>query len=275
MNSKGIASRRMTRGPQTHDDRVAVEEPLEIRVAGDTIAVTMRTPGDDVRLALGFLLAEGIIKSAADVGTAAHCGRPGDEGYGNIIDVTPASGVVLHLEKLDATRRGTLTTSACGVCGRKSVDDLVALAGTVADGPAVPHAVIARAPELLRHVQPNFALTGGVHAAAVLTADGEIVSSAEDVGRHNAVDKAIGALLQAGRVPARRGDGEPAVLLVSGRASFELVQKAAMARLAAVASVSAASSLAIDLAERVGLTLASFTRSGAFNLYTHAGRIQS
>ena len=118
---KGIASRRMSRGSQSSDDRVAVEEPLEIRVAQDTIAITMRTPGNDVRLALGFLLAEGIIKSAADVGTAAYCGRPGEEGWGNIIEVTPASGAQLHVERLDASRRGTLTTSACGVCGRRSV----------------------------------------------------------------------------------------------------------------------------------------------------------
>ncbi len=272
---KGITTRRRSRGADTADDRVAVEEPLEIRVAQDTLAITMRTPGDDVRLALGFLLAEGLIKSAADVGTAAYCGRPGDEGYGNIIEVTPASGAVIHLEKLDRTRRGTLTTSACGVCGRRSIDDLLALAGQVATGPPLKAELVARAPELLRHVQPNFALTGGVHAAAVLASDGSILSSAEDVGRHNAVDKAIGALVQTARAPAKRGDGEPAVLLVSGRASFEIVQKAAMAKLAAVVSVSAASSLAIDLADRLGLTLAAFTRGGEFNLYAHPERLQS
>jgi len=273
--SKGIATRRMSRGAHTSDDRVAVEEPLEIRVAQDTLAITMRMPGDDVRLALGFLLAEGLIKSAADVGAAAYCGRPGEEGYGNVIEVTPASGAVIALEKLDRARRGTLTTAACGVCGRRSIDDLLALAGEVPPGPPLQASLIGRAPELLRHVQPNFALTGGVHAAAVLASDGSILAAAEDVGRHNAVDKAIGALVQAHRVPAKRGDGEPAVLLVSGRASFEIVQKAAMARLAAVVSVSAASSLAIDLADRLGLTLASFTRGGEFNLYTHADRVQS
>ena len=275
MNDKGVTRRRMSRGPTAADDRVAVEEPLEIRVAQDTVAITMRTPGDDVRLVLGFLLSEGIIKGAADVGTAAYCGRPGDDGYGNVIDVTPASGARLHLERVEASRRGTLTTSACGVCGRKSVDDLLALAGRVPDGPTLAAAVITRAPELLRQVQPNFALTGGVHAAAAITADGELVASAEDVGRHNAVDKTIGALVQSGRAPVRRGPAEPAVLLVSGRASFEIVQKAAMARLAAVVSVSAASSLAIDLAERLGLTLASFTRDGQFNLYTGPARVQS
>ena len=270
--SAKVVTRKMSRGGEARDDRVAVEEPLEIRVAGDTIAITMRTPGDDPRLALGFLLSEGIIKSAADVGTVAHCGKPTDEGYGNVIEVTPASGARLHVEKLETSRRGTLTTSACGVCGRRTIDDLLTTAGPVPDGPLLDPQLIAKAPALLRLTQGNFTLTGGVHGAAVLCAAGEILSSAEDVGRHNAVDKALGALLQDGRVPARRGPAEPAVLVVSGRASFELVQKAAVARLAALASVSAASSLAIDLAERMNLTLATFVREGRFNLYTHPER---
>lgn len=270
---KGVTSRRVTRGDQASDDRVAVEEPLEIRISGDTIAITMRTPGDDPRLALGYLLSEGIIRGAADVGTVTYCGKPGDEGYGNIVEVTPASGARLQLEKLDRSRRGTLTTSACGVCGRRSVDDLLAALGPVPPGPRLAARVLATAPDTLRKVQSNFALTGGVHCAAVLTGTGALLASAEDVGRHNAVDKAIGALLQAGRVPAKRGAAEPAVLVVSGRASFEIVQKAAAARLAVVASVSAASSLAIDLADTLGLTLATFVRDGHFNLYTHADRV--
>ncbi|MBK7860364.1 MAG: formate dehydrogenase accessory sulfurtransferase FdhD [Archangiaceae bacterium] len=270
--SKKVVTRPMSRQGQTRDDRVAVEEPLEIRVASDTVAITMRTPGDDPRLALGFLLSEGIIASAADVGTVSHCGKPTDEGYGNVIEVTPASGARLQLEKLETSRRGTLTTSACGVCGRRTIDDLLATAGPVPDGPLLDRALIARSPVILRVTQATFELTGGVHGAAVLSPLGEVLSSAEDVGRHNAVDKALGALLQQGRVPARRGDGEPAVLVVSGRCSFELVQKAAVARLACIASVSAASSLAIDLAERMNLTLATFVRNGEFNLYTHPER---
>ena len=190
-----------------------------------------------------------------------------------MIDVTVAGGARRPAERVAAARRGTLTTAACGVCGRKSIEDLLALAGQVPEGPRLDAKMIAASPVMLRLAQPNFALTGGVHAAVVLDEAGQILASAEDVGRHNAVDKAIGALLQQRRVPARRANGEPAVLLVSGRASFEIVQKAAVAKLAAVVSVSAASSLAIDLAERTNLTLAMFVRDGHFNLCAHPERL--
>jgi FdhD protein len=270
---KGVTRRKVLRGAAVVDDAIAVEEPLEIRVAQDTVAITMRTPGDDERLALGFLLSEGIIKGHADVGTVAYCGRPGEEGYGNVIEVTPAAGAWLSIEKLEPSRRGTLTTSACGVCGRKSVDDLIALVGEVRGGPLLDPKLLASGPTLLRLAQPNFALTGGVHAALITNAAGDVLASAEDVGRHNAVDKAIGALIQKGHVPASRDPGAPAVLFVTGRASFEIIQKAAVARLAGVASVSAASSLAIDLAERTGLTLVTFVREGHFNVCAHGERI--
>jgi FdhD protein len=271
---KGVVQRQAHRrdgsgGP----DALAVEEPLEIRVGGETLAITMRTPGDDAVLALGFLLSEGVLKTRDDVGSVAHCGHPGDEGYGNTIDVTPGPGARLALERLERTRRGTLTTAACGVCGRRSVDDLFTLAGPVPEGPALPQSLLARATDLLKPQQKIFAETGGVHAATVLTTDGQVLASAEDVGRHNAVDKVIGQLLREGRVPARRGPGEPALLVVSGRGSFEIVQKAAMARLAGVACVSAASSLAVDLADRLGLTLAAFVRAGDWALYAHPQRV--
>lgn len=252
---------------------LAVEEPLELRLAGETFAITMRTPGDDAALALGLLFSEGIIRGAADVGAVAHCGRPDDAGYGNVLEVTLAAGVRHGLERLDRIKRGTVTTAACGVCGRQSIDDLLALCGAVAPGPALAASVLAGATGALEAVQPLFALTGGVHAAAVLDERGAVLASAEDVGRHNAVDKAVGALLRAGRLPARRGPGEPAVLAVSGRASFEIVQKAAVAHLAAVACVSAASSLAVDLAESTGLTLAAFVRDGEWALYAHPERL--
>jgi FdhD protein len=287
---KGIVERRVTQfvgdraERESRVDSIAVEEPLEIRVATEPLAITMRTPGDDAQLALGFLLSEGIIRSIDDVGAVSHCGRPGDEGFGNVIDVTAAPGVSLDVDKVQATRRGTLTTSACGVCGRRSVDDLLAICGRVPPGPAMDLRVVASATERLRHAQHNFSQTGGVHAAAAMNADGQVLAAYEDVGRHNAVDKVVGALLQrrlvtaesairtADRSPAPPASA-PALLVVSGRASFEIVQKATMARIPIVASVSAASSLAIDLAQRSGITLAGFVRSGSLNVYTHPERL--
>jgi FdhD protein len=286
---KGVVQREVTqlsrearRDPQK--DAVAIEEPLEIRVATEPLAITMRTPGDDPKLAVGFLFAEGIIRSIDDVGSVAHCGRPGDEGFGNVIDVTAAPGVSLDVDKVQASRRGTLTTSACGVCGRRSVDDLLAICGRVPDGPAVQLQMLSGSTERLRDAQRNFAQTGGVHAAAALNLKGEVLAAFEDVGRHNAVDKVIGALVFARLVTAdsaiRRMGGapldpeqRPVVLVVSGRASFEILQKATVARIPVVASVSAASSLAIDLAQRSGITLASFVRGGTLNVYTHPDRI--
>lgn len=262
------------------DDQVAVEEPLEIRIAGDPVAVTLRTPGDDHRLALGFLFCEGIIRGGEDVGTVAHCGRPGDEGYGNAIDVIPAPGAKVELERVETTRRGTLTTAACGVCGRRTVDDLFDRCGALPPGPTVPASLLGESTARLRDVQRVFERTGGTHAAAVLDVNGELLHGFEDIGRHNAVDKVVGALVLRGLSAARGGsagtppEGEaPAILVVSGRASFEMVQKAAMARIPIVASVSAASSLAIDLAQRVGITLATFVRDGSFNVCSHPERV--
>jgi FdhD protein len=284
---KGITRRKVARfseaGAATpEEDSVAVEEPLEIRVSGDTVAITMRTPGQDRELAVGFLFSEGILRSVDDLGGVTYCGHPGEEGWGNIIEVTPAPGLVLEVERMSASRRGTLTTAACGVCGRRSVEDLMAMCSPVPPGQVLAPEVVARATEHLRAVQHNFARTGGVHAAAVLDAHGEVLASAEDVGRHNAVDKVVGTLVLGGAVRSSRAspgslaphpERPPAVLVVSGRASFEIVQKAAVARIPVVASVSAASSLAIDLAERSGVTLATFVRGGGFNLYTHPARL--
>jgi FdhD protein len=255
-----------------------VEEPLEIRVHGDAVATTMRTPGDDRQLALGFLFAEGILRSRDDVSAVFHCGHPGAEGYGNVIEVTPTPGA--RVERVPATRRGTLTTSACGVCGRSTVEDLVAACGPVGfEGLRVPAGRIAAAPQTLRLAQANFARTGGVHAAAALSPEGELLAAFEDVGRHNAVDKVVGALLVENRVgtpfssPPVEDARRAAILVVSGRASFEIIQKAAMARIPIVASVSAASSLAVDLAQRTGVTLATFVRQGRFNLFSHPERL--
>jgi len=285
---KGVTRRTVVRFSEgeaaaPEEDSVAVEEPLEIRVSGDTVAITMRTPGQDRELAVGFLFSEGILRSVEDLGGVTYCGRPGEEGWGNIIEVTPAPGLVLEVERVSSARRGTLTTSACGVCGRRSVDDLMAVCSPVPPGLVLAPEVVGRAIDRLRDVQRNFARTGGVHAAAVLDASGELLASAEDVGRHNAVDKVVGTLVLGGAVrssraspssTAPRPEHPPAMLVVSGRASFEIVQKAAVARIPVVASVSAASSLAIDLAERSGVTLATFVRGGRFNAYTHPARLR-
>ncbi|MET0404368.1 MAG: formate dehydrogenase accessory sulfurtransferase FdhD [Cystobacter sp.] len=262
---------------EAREDAVAVEEPLDIRVNGDTVAITLRTPGADRFLVTGFLFAEGLIHQAEDLGGLVHCGRPGTEGYGNTVEVTPAPGRVLDLERVSATRRGTLTTAACGVCGRRSVDDLVAACHPVPPGPRLAASVLADAPERLRATQLNFTHTGGVHAAAALDMEGAVLAAFEDVGRHNAVDKVVGALvlghgLRSARV-ALKDSPRPAVLAVSGRVGFDILQKAAVARIPVVASVSAATSLAIDLAERAGITLATFVRGGRFNVYTHPDRI--
>ena len=262
-------------------DPVAVEEPLEIRIAGDPIAVVMRTPGQDRELALGFLFAEGIIASAADVGSISHCGRPGDEQLENTLDVRAAPGVVLIAEPSELQRRGTIATSACGVCGRRSIDDLLARCGpTTAARPALSLALLRASVERLRAHQPGFDRSGGLHAAAALDARGEVLASAEDVGRHNAVDKVIGTLLlraigiaqPATPKPEREPDLGAAVLAVSGRISFELVQKACVAGIPALCGVSAPTSLAIDLAERCQIALAGFVRDGSLNLYTEAAR---
>lgn len=268
---RGITDRSLERiegGDRRHDaDRVAVEEPLEIRLAGEPLAVTMRTPGEDRFLALGFLFAEGLVSSLDDVGSVAHCGRPGDEGYGNVIDVLPAPGVALDPSRLEGSRRGTLTTASCGVCGRRSIEDLLARVGALDHEGSVAREVIASAPERLARGQVRFAQTGGVHAAAALREDGSCIALAEDVGRHNAVDKVLGRLLYE---PNER----PAILAVSGRVSFEIVQKAAAARIPIVAAVSAPTSLAIDLAERARITLVAFVRGERLNVYTHARRVR-
>jgi len=255
-------------------DRVAVEEPLEIRVAGDAVATTLRTPGDDGKLAAGFLFAEGILRSARDLSSLSHCGRPG-EGYGNVIDARPSGGVVFDVERTEPSRRGTLTTSACGVCGRRTVDDLLSRCAALPAGGGMPRGRLLACVARLAPGQALFFHTGGTHSAAAFDAGGALLVQHEDVGRHNAVDKVVGALLLDGRVGPDAPGPPPALLVVSGRASFEVVQKAAMARIPVVASVSAASSLAIDLAQRVGITLAAFVREARLNVYTCPERLEA
>lgn len=248
------------------EDHVAREEPLEIRIAGESVAVTMRTPGHDAELVLGFLLAEGIVRSPAEVGGIAHCGRPGESG--NVIEVTSAPGRVIEWESTGPTRRATLTTSACGVCGRRNIDDLMSRIGELDDDARFSADWLRGLTRELSPRQANFASSGGVHAAALWDGSRQLYVVREDVGRHNAVDKVVGRAALDGRWPVAG-----AALVVSGRTSFEIVQKAAVARIALVVGVSAPSSLAIACARRANLTLIGFARGERFNVYAGEQRI--
>jgi len=255
------------RNEQAHD-WIAVEEPLEIRIDGETFATTMRTPGADRELALGLLLAEGLVRSRRDIGGVAHCGRPGEEGYGNVIDVQAAPGTVLDDEQAARGRRRLVTSSSCGVCGRASIDDLKRRAPSVETDATWRSRALERLAATLSHHQGNFERSGGVHAAGIVLSEAGLAHVYEDVGRHNAVDKVFGRLLLDDALPAAG-----AVLVVSGRASFEIVQKACVGGAAFVVSVSAPTSLAVDTAHDLGVTLVGFAREGRLNVYTHAHRV--
>jgi FdhD protein len=272
---KGVALRHVLRTASDPGlDQVAVEEPLEIRVDGEAVATTMRTPGADADLALGFLLAEGILRGASDVGTVTVCGRPGDEGYGNVVDVRSAAGIRLDPERILEGSRSRPIGSACGVCGRRSIGELVERAGRLAAPTRVTPETVVDAVNAIRDRQPIFSATGGLHAALLVSSSGEVLAAAEDVGRHNAVDKAVGSLLRRGLVGASAAPAAgPAVLAVSSRAGFEIVQKAAAAGIPVVASVSAPTSLAIDLAETAGIALCGFVRGGRCNVYANGWRL--
>ena len=236
-----------------HLDAVAVEEPLEIRVDGVPLAVTMRTPGHDEELALGFLYGEGLIDGP-------RAAAPTADFAANTIEV---EGPL----KRDPGARRFYTTSSCGVCGKGAIEEVAVHSGPVASGPVVPRALLASLPEKL--AQPGFEKTGGLHATGLFTAAGELLFSREDVGRHNAMDKVVGRALLEGRVPLKDH-----ILCVSGRLSFELVQKAALAGAPILVGVSAPSSLAISLADDRGITLCGFARGASVNVYTHGERIE-
>ncbi|WP_026253218.1 formate dehydrogenase accessory sulfurtransferase FdhD [Streptomyces sp. PsTaAH-124] len=251
-------------------DTLVAEEPLEIRLDGRPLAITMRTPGDDFALAAGFLVSEGVLAAAADLRNIVYCAGATSDGGNtyNVVDVRTAPGVVLPDITLE---RNVYTTSSCGLCGKASLDAVRTTARwPIADEPAVrlTPGLLASLPDRLRAAQRVFDRTGGLHAAALFTEDGELLDIREDVGRHNAVDKLVGRALQNGALPLSR-----TVLLVSGRASFELAQKAVMAGIPVLAAVSAPSSLAVDLAVETGLTLVGFLRGGSMNVYAGADRI--
>ena len=259
-------------------DDIVIEEPLEIRVAGESLAMTMRTPGDDRFLALGFLFAEGVLRDLDDVGSVQHCGRMEEPRYGNAIEIVPGPGVNLDIDILARTKRVGMTQSACGVCGRDNIDDLLERMPVLESSERIEANLLLRVPELLADKQNNFARTGGLHAACAIAASGRVVAHAEDVGRHNAVDKVVGKLFHARTLPCYEAcyaetNESARILAVSGRASFEIVQKAAMAGFLCVASVSAPSSLAIETARAAGVTLAAFVRDGRFTLYSHENRV--
>lgn len=262
----------LAHGATRRPDTLAVEEPLEIRVLGQPLAVTMRTPGHDVELAAGFLVSEGVVRTGADFRTAIHCGGPGTGGVENtynVLDVALAPGVEPPSTDL---ARNFYTTSSCGVCGKASIDSVRAVSAhdVAADAFEIDAHAIAGFPDALRERQEVFDRTGGLHAAGLFDAEtGELVVVREDVGRHNAVDKVIGWAVLNDRLPLRRH-----VLQVSGRASFELVQKAVMAGIPMLCAVSAPSSLAVELAEESGLTLVGFVRGEHMNVYAGAERVR-
>jgi len=254
-------------------DAIAVEEPLEIRLlkdgsaenggTGRPISITMRTPGDDPELALGFLFGEGLLRERRDVVDARPCGPTG-----NVIRVTVRADLPLDLERL---QRNFYTTSSCGVCGKASIEAVTANVGirSVASDLIVRESVLRVMPDVLRAVQAGFAETGGMHAVGLFTAEGELIASREDVGRHNAMDKLVGAALMNGTLP-----WSERIVLLSGRASFELIQKAMLAGAPLVAAIGAPSTLALELAQSAGITLVAFLRSGGCNVYCHPSRVR-
>jgi FdhD protein len=290
-------------------DHAATEEPLEIRLHGRPFAVIMRTPGADRELAAGFLLSERVLASADDLGTLEYCtisrntGNSGNlenpwnlanpenlenranpanlanpanpenlanpSNSGNVVNVTLANVSAAGLDRILADRRQITTNSSCGMCGRLTIDSLRADRPALMCDWTIARAIVASMPDRLRAAQTVFEETGGLHAAGLFTADGQLHGSAEDVGRHNAVDKVIGRMLMREALPL-----SDYALFVSGRTSFEIVQKALFGGIPIVASVSAPSSLAIELAEEAGITLVGFVRGERFNIYSHPERIE-
>jgi FdhD protein len=248
-------------------DRLATEEPMEIRAGGpgqeaEPVAVTMRTPGGDFELAAGFLLTEGLVKPG-EVEKVSYCELPPEEQQYNVVTVRLT-------RPFDAAslKRNFYATSSCGICGKAALDDVEVHCAPVAPGPVVTAETIGSLPDKLREKQRVFEQTGGLHAAALFSPEGGLLSLREDVGRHNAVDKLVGEALLAVQLPLSER-----ILQVSGRVSFEIVQKAAVAGVPIVAAVSAPSSLAVEAAERFGMTVVGFVRDGRLNVYSHPERV--
>lgn len=250
-------------------DTLVVEEPLEIRLDGAPLSITMRTPGSDFDLAAGFLVSEGVVSEGPEVTAIRYCAGATADGSNtyNVLDVSLAPGVALPDTSLE---RNFYTSSSCGLCGKASLDAVRTKARwpVADDGLRIDVPTLTVLPDRLREAQRVFDRTGGLHAAGLFTADGELLAVREDVGRHNAVDKLVGWALRSDRLPLSE-----TVLMVSGRASFELVQKAWMAGIPMMAAVSAPSSLAVDLATEAGMTLVGFLRGSSMNVYTGRHRV--
>jgi FdhD protein len=270
--TRHVTSRRIVavRGEslEVRDDRVVGEAPLEIRAAGPlqepvAIAVTMRTPGSEAELAVGFLRTEGLLDGQEVLGTVG-----GDPGSLSQPDDTIVVRLSAPFDDAKVAERHFIATASCGICGKASIDEIALRCDPLPDGPVVSRAVVLALPDLLRAAQRAFDETGGLHAAGLFSPKGELIAIREDVGRHNALDKLVGSQVLAGAMPLHER-----ILMVSGRVSFEIVQKAAVAGIPIVAAVSAPSDLAIETAERLGLTLVGFLRGDGFNVYAHDGRI--
>jgi FdhD protein len=249
-------------------DRVVGEAPLEIRAAGPgqdpvAVAVTMRTPGHEAELAVGFLRTEGLIDGAAVVGTEI-----GDPATNSQPDDTIVVRLARTFDDSAVAERHFIATASCGICGKASIDEIALRCDPIPDGPVVSRPVVLALPDALRAAQRAFEETGGLHAAALFSPVGELVAIREDVGRHNALDKLVGSQLLAHALPLH-----DRIVMVSGRVSFEIVQKAAVAGAPIICAVSAPSDLAVETAERLGVTLVGFLRGDGFNVYSHDGRI--
>ncbi|PYK62850.1 MAG: formate dehydrogenase accessory sulfurtransferase FdhD [Verrucomicrobia bacterium] len=260
-----IVSWRPGTRPARRRDALAVEEPLEIRVRGRSIAVTMRTPGRDDELAAGFLLSEGLIRQRSDVVEIAHCRRGETTNYQNTLNVFLSPAVDVNFEQLT---RHVFASSSCGLCGKASIEAVHRHFPPVEPQAAVSARTLLALPKRLRSAQKTFEQTGGLHAAGIFDEDGKLVVLREDVGRHNAVDKVVGNGFLRNHLPFDRQ-----VLMVSGRASFEIMQKALAARIPIVCAVSAPSSLAVEFARASGQTLVGFLRGASFNVYSHPERV--
>lgn len=261
-----VMRRKADGGYECVTDEVAIEEPLEIRIGQDPLAVTMRTPGNDEELAAGFLLSEGIVRTRADLPEITRCTLPAS--LGNVLNITLAS--TAKFNPTAAHRFGTISTS-CGLCGKASIEFIRQQFAPIDSATAVriDADVLLELPERLRSAQGNFARTGGIHAAAIFDLDGNLIALREDIGRHNAVDKAIGYALLNDLLPLRNH-----VMIVSGRSSLEIVQKALAAGIPIVAAVSAPSTLAVNFARESNQTLIGFLRPPTFNIYSHVERVR-